>query len=51
VNAGWVEATGEIKLPFGVTLLGGSGMDGKVLGISEVFEEVVKKHGLQDKSL
>lgn len=40
VNAGWVEGT--VRLPFGVTFLGGSGMDGKVLGIAEVFEEAVK---------
>ncbi|EHK96441.1 putative Urea amidolyase [Glarea lozoyensis 74030] len=35
VNAGW---TGE-KLPFGVTFLGGSGYDGRVLDIAAVFEE------------
>jgi allophanate hydrolase len=40
VNAGFVE--GGTKLPFGVTFLGGSAMDGKVLGIAEVFEESVK---------
>jgi Asp-tRNA(Asn)/Glu-tRNA(Gln) amidotransferase A subunit family amidase len=40
VNAGFVE--GETKLPFGVTFLGGSGMDGKILGIAEVFEEAVR---------
>lgn len=40
VNAGFVE--GVTKLPFGITFLGGSGMDGKVLGIAEVFEAVVK---------
>jgi allophanate hydrolase len=39
VNAGWVE--GEKKLPFGVTFLGGSGMDGKVLDIAAIFEETI----------
>ena len=39
VNAGFVE--GDTKLPFGITFLGGSGMDGKVLGIAGVFEEAV----------
>jgi allophanate hydrolase len=43
VNGGFVE--GETKLPFGVTFLGGSGMDGKLLGIAEVFEEAVKGRG------
>ena len=37
VNAAW---TGE-GLPFGVTFLGGSGMDGKILDIAAVFEETV----------
>lgn len=41
VNAGWVEKEGK-KLPFGVTFLGGSGMDGKVLDIAAVFEEALK---------
>ena len=40
VNAGFVE--GATKLPFGVTFLGGSGMDGKILDIAEVFEEAVR---------
>ncbi|KAG0646829.1 Allophanate hydrolase [Hyphodiscus hymeniophilus] len=40
VNAGFVE--GKTRLPFGVTFLGGSGMDGKVLGIAEVFEQSLK---------
>jgi Asp-tRNA(Asn)/Glu-tRNA(Gln) amidotransferase A subunit family amidase len=42
VNAGWVEKEGEKKLPFGVTFLGGSGMDGKVLDIATIFEAAVK---------
>ena len=29
INAGWVESEG-VKLPFGVTFLGGSGHDGKI---------------------
>lgn len=41
VNAGWVEG-GEGRLPFGVTFLGGSGFDGKVLDIASIFEEAVK---------
>jgi allophanate hydrolase len=41
VNAGW---TGE-KLPFGVTFLGGSGYDGRVLDIAAVFEEAVGGEG------
>ncbi|KAH6671680.1 amidase signature domain-containing protein [Halenospora varia] len=38
VNAGW---TAE-KLPFGVTFLGGSGYDGRILDIAAVFEEAAK---------
>lgn len=41
VNAGWVEGD-ETRLPFGVTFLGGSGMDGKVLDIAAVFEDAVR---------
>jgi allophanate hydrolase len=37
VNAGWTEK----KLPFGVTFLGGSGYDGRILDIAAVFEEAV----------
>ena len=44
VNAGWVEEGGK-KLPFGVTFLGGSGYDGKILDIATVFEEAVKEGG------
>lgn len=40
VPAGFVE--GPTKLPFGVTFLGGSGMDGKVLDIAAVFEDAMK---------
>jgi allophanate hydrolase len=40
VNAGWVEKEAG-KLPFGVTFLGGSGYDGRVLDIAAVFEEAV----------
>ncbi|KAG4441477.1 hypothetical protein IFR05_003004 [Cadophora sp. M221] len=39
VNAGWVEREGGVRLPFGVTFLGGSGYDGRVLDIARVFEE------------
>jgi len=42
VNAGFVE--GPTRLPFGVTFLGGSGGDGKILDIAAVFEEGIKKH-------
>jgi allophanate hydrolase len=42
VNAGWAVGEGT-KLPFGITFLGGSGYDGKVLDIAAVFEEAVKK--------
>ncbi|CAL5873676.1 uncharacterized protein PFLUO_LOCUS7958 [Penicillium psychrofluorescens] len=43
VNAGWVDNEEEgVKLPFGVTFLGGSGYDGKMLGIAAVFEDSVK---------
>ena len=38
VNAGFVEE-GMTRLPFGVTFLGGSGYDGKILDIAGVFEE------------
>lgn len=37
VNAAWTDA----GLPFGVTFLGGSGYDGKVLDIASVFEDAV----------
>lgn len=40
INAGFVE--GPIRLPFGVTFLGGSGYDGKILDITAVFEQAVK---------
>ncbi|KAK4221798.1 putative hydrolase [Podospora fimiseda] len=33
----------EVKLPFGITLLGGSGYDAKVLGIAEVLESVFEE--------
>ncbi|PTB72646.1 amidase signature enzyme [Trichoderma longibrachiatum ATCC 18648] len=42
VNAGWVEE-GETRLPFGITFLGGSGYDGKVLDIAAVFEQSSRK--------
>ena len=42
VNAGWVENEGG-KLPFGITFLGGSGMDGKVLDIVAVFGDTVEE--------
>ncbi|KAG9237988.1 amidase signature domain-containing protein [Amylocarpus encephaloides] len=38
VNAAWTEA----GLPFGVTFLGGSGYDGRILDIATVFEQAVK---------
>ncbi|KAL2065558.1 hypothetical protein VTL71DRAFT_3228 [Oculimacula yallundae] len=41
VNAGWVEKEGGMKLPFGVTFLGGSGYDGRILDIAKVFEDAV----------
>ncbi|CZS96894.1 uncharacterized protein RAG0_06053 [Rhynchosporium agropyri] len=41
VNAGWVEKEECFKLPFGVTFLGGSGYDGKILDIAKVFEHAV----------
>jgi Asp-tRNA(Asn)/Glu-tRNA(Gln) amidotransferase A subunit family amidase len=41
VNAGWAEE-GTARLPFGVTFLGGSGFDGKVLNIAAIFEGAVK---------
>ena len=42
VNAGFVEA--PTRLPFGVTFLGGSGYDGKILDIAAVFETAVKEY-------
>ncbi|KAJ5812051.1 hypothetical protein N7474_008352 [Penicillium riverlandense] len=42
VNAGWVDNEEGVKLPFGVTFLGGSGYDGKMLDIAAVFEDSVK---------
>ncbi|RDL29710.1 Uncharacterized protein BP5553_10690 [Venustampulla echinocandica] len=46
VNAGWVEggaAEEGKKLPFGVTFLGGSGYDGKILDLAAVLEDAIKK--------
>lgn len=44
VNAGWVEQGEEkVRLPFGVTFVGGSGFDGRVLDIAEIFEEAMQK--------
>jgi allophanate hydrolase len=52
VNAGWVEETetetetgGVLRLPFGVTFLGGMGYDGKILDIAAVFEEEIRVKG------
>lgn len=54
VNAGWVENGEEEegegvkknkRLPFGVTFIGGSGYDGKVLDIAAVFEDSLKTAG------
>ena len=39
VNAGFYEERGE-KLPFGVTVVGGSGMDGRVFDVAREFERV-----------
>jgi Asp-tRNA(Asn)/Glu-tRNA(Gln) amidotransferase A subunit family amidase len=44
VNAGWDDSEG-VKLPFGITFLGGSGYDGKILDIAAVFENSVKEIG------
>jgi len=43
VNAGLVDNGQGVKLPFGVTILGGSGYDGKVLDIAGVFETSLKE--------
>lgn len=43
VNAGWMEKEEGVKLPFGVTFLGGTGYDGKVLDIAAVFMDFVKE--------
>lgn len=42
VNAGWVDVNGSVKLPFGITFLGGSGYDGRVLDIASIFEKFIK---------
>lgn len=42
VNAGWVELESASRLPFGITFLGGSGYDGRVLDIAGIFEEAVR---------
>jgi Asp-tRNA(Asn)/Glu-tRNA(Gln) amidotransferase A subunit family amidase len=39
VNGGWWKNPKGEKMPFGVTFLGGSGYDGKVLDIAGVFED------------
>jgi allophanate hydrolase len=44
VNAGWIEGY-EKKLPFGITFLGGSGYDGRILDIATVFENFAKSQG------
>jgi allophanate hydrolase len=44
INAGWDDSEG-MKLPFGITFLGGSGYDGKILDIAAVFENSVKEIG------
>ncbi|KAL7947582.1 amidase signature domain-containing protein [Trichoderma barbatum] len=41
VNAGWVDDDG-VRLPFGITFLGGSGYDGQVLDIAAIFEGEMK---------
>lgn len=41
VNAGWIDDEG-VRLPFGITFLGGSGHDGKVLDIAAIFESLLK---------
>ncbi|UKZ81504.1 hypothetical protein TrVFT333_009276 [Trichoderma virens FT-333] len=41
VNAGWIDEEG-IRLPFGITFLGDSGYDGKVLDIAAIFENLIK---------
>ncbi|PNP49876.1 hypothetical protein THARTR1_09406 [Trichoderma harzianum] len=41
INAGWIE-DGETRLPFGITFLGDSGYDGKVLDIAAIFESIMK---------
>ncbi|QYT00273.1 hypothetical protein H0G86_007363 [Trichoderma simmonsii] len=41
INAGWIEDE-EARLPFGITFLGDSGYDGKVLDIAAVFESSTK---------
>jgi allophanate hydrolase len=46
VNAGWVqEEQDRGKLPFGVSFLGASGMDAKILSIAGVFEDMVREEG------
>jgi Asp-tRNA(Asn)/Glu-tRNA(Gln) amidotransferase A subunit family amidase len=44
INAGFVEigSSGQ-RLPFGVTLLGGTGNDGKILDIAAIFEGFATK--------
>lgn len=42
INAGWAENERGVRLPFGITFLGGSGHDGKILDITAVFESSVK---------
>ncbi|KAL7906514.1 amidase signature domain-containing protein [Trichoderma velutinum] len=41
VNAGWIEDE-ETRLPFGITFLGDSGYDGKVLDIAAIFESCMR---------
>ncbi|KAK4164732.1 putative hydrolase [Cladorrhinum sp. PSN259] len=42
-NVGEDDEEGRVRLPFGITLLGGSGYDAKVLGIAEVLEKLFKE--------
>ncbi|KAJ5485659.1 Allophanate hydrolase [Penicillium diatomitis] len=45
VRAGWVDKGEGLKLPFGITFLGGSGYDGKILDLAAVFEDSVREAG------
>ncbi|KAK4174460.1 putative hydrolase [Triangularia setosa] len=38
----WAQEDSERELPFGITILGGSGFDAKILDIAGVFEEEVR---------
>lgn len=38
VNGGWIDGGNGLSLPFGVSFVGASGLDGRVLDVAALFE-------------